>query len=287
VSALPLRDRAALAELSAQRFLSRRQLEELLLAESTLAAGSRATVVKRILRRLRERGLVQVSPRLFEGLDGIPGETAYSLTPVGRRVVGSGLAEQRGRGAVRGNFLLAHALMVAEIGLCFRRCARGKADESVLTWESDWQVAEGRSGWAALPDARLVYAIEGRQLHAFIEADRGTEGARFFAGKIARYLDLYHSGAWCGGLPVWPLVLTVTLTEPRARELWRASEGVLGARAENAALARTFRFAALAELRGEAGPFGAIWRVAGTDSVRRLRDGVARNDGTTDPPCAA
>jgi hypothetical protein len=86
VSALPLRDRAALAELGAQRFLSRRQLEELLLAESTLAAASRATVVKRILRRLRERGLVQVSPRLFEGLDGIPGETAYSLTPVGRRV---------------------------------------------------------------------------------------------------------------------------------------------------------------------------------------------------------
>ena len=93
MSALPLRDRAALAELGAQRFLSRRQLEELLLAETALGPGSRATVVKRILRRLRERGLVQVSPRLFEGLDGIRGETAYSLTPVGRRVLGSGLAE--------------------------------------------------------------------------------------------------------------------------------------------------------------------------------------------------
>jgi hypothetical protein len=110
VSALPQRYRAALAELGAQRFLSRRQLEELLLSGSTLAPGSRTTVVKRILRRLRERGLVQVSPRLFAGLDGIPGETAYSLTPLGCRVLGSGLAEQRGRGAVRGNFLLAHAL---------------------------------------------------------------------------------------------------------------------------------------------------------------------------------
>jgi protein involved in plasmid replication-relaxation len=149
-------------------------------------------------------------------------------------------------------------------------------------------VAEGRSGWAALPDARLAYAIEGRQLHAFIEADRGTEGARFFARKIARYLDLYHSGAWRGGLPVWPLVLTVTLSEPRAHELCRASESVLGVRAENAALTRTFRFAALAQLRGEAGPFAAIWRVAGTDGgARRLRDGVARNDGSTDPPRAA
>jgi len=114
----------------------------------------------------------------------------------------------RWRPRVEGTFLLAHGLMVAEIALAFRRAARAHPGRDLLVWECDWQVSETLGRLPVLPDARLIYEIGQRRIHAFIEADRGSERSAYFGRKVDRYLDLYRDGRWRAHLPVWPLVLT-------------------------------------------------------------------------------
>jgi hypothetical protein len=152
--------------------------------------------------------------------------------------------------------------MVAEIALAFRRAARAPGQDLVL-WECDWQVSESLGRLAVVPDARLIYEIGQRRIHAFIEADRGSERSAYFGRKIGRYLDLYRNGQWRAHLPVWPLVLTVTRTERRASELRRATEVIFGARAQAPRISKAFRFTPLNSLRGIDGPFAEIWQVAG------------------------
>jgi hypothetical protein len=153
--------------------------------------------------------------------------------------------------------------MVADIALAFRRHARVHPGDVVLAWECDWQLAESLGRLAVVPDARLVYESERTRIHAFIEADRGTEGTRHFGRKIDRYLDLYRGGDWRARLPVWPLILVVVPTETRASELRRSTEVIVQARAEGPRIIRAFRFTSLDALRGDAGPFAEIWQVAG------------------------
>src|SRR5439155_184313 len=79
------------------------------------------------------------------------------------------------------------------------------------------------------PRSRQVLACRVRDWrnHLFIETDLGTEGTRFFARKIGRYVDLYQSGSWREFLRVWPRILTVTLNDSRAESLHRATEAML------------------------------------------------------------
>ena len=112
------------------------------------------------------------------------------------------------------------------------------------------------------PDAKLTYQRGGRRTHAFIEADRGSEGTRFFGRKIERYLDLYRDDSRLP-FPVWPLILTVALTEARVSELRHATEVAVRARPQVSRVAGAFRFTSLDTLRGDVGPFGEIWQVTG------------------------
>jgi hypothetical protein len=244
-------------------FLSRAQIEEFVLGESTLTASSRERVTWRILRRLSQRQFITTNAVLAGDPEGMPTRIAYFLTARGHRVFGAQESVvPRRRVRVRGSFLLAHALMVAEIALVFLRRARASSGRDVLGWESDWQVAENLSHLPVAPDAKLTYQRGGRRTHAFIEADRGSEGTRFFGRKIERYLDLYRDDSRLP-LPVWPLILTVTRNEARASELRRASETILQAQTQMSGISRAFRFASLDALRGNVGPFGEIWQVAG------------------------
>ncbi len=255
---------ALLRQLGEHRFLSRPEIEELLFGDSALTPESRRVITWRILRRLTARKLVTTNARLAGKQDGMPTRIAYFLTDSGRKLLGAIEPALPMRcPPIRGTFLLAHALMVAEIALAFRRNARAQAGQKVLVWECDWQAAARLAPSPVLPDARLVYALERRQIHAFIEADRGTERTRVFSRKVAGYLDLYRSGTWRAHLPVWPLVLTVTPSERRATNLRRATEALLRARPEGARIAQAFRFAALEDLRSASGPLAEIWQVAG------------------------
>lgn len=74
-----------------------------------------------------------------------------------------------------------------------------------------------------LPDAPLVYRLGRALLDAFVEVDLGTEGTRFFAGKVDRYISARYDGGWRTHLPRWPMTLTITPTAARAASLWEAT----------------------------------------------------------------
>jgi hypothetical protein len=253
-------------------FLSRVQIEEFVLGTSTLISRSRERVTWRILGRLSQRQLITTNALLAGDPEGMPTRIAYFLTASGRKVFGAlEPGRPRRRFRVRGTFLLAHALMVAEIALVFHRQARANAGRDVLMWECDWQVLESLGRLPVAPDARLTYQRSGIRTHAFIEADRGSEGARFFGRKIDRYLDLYRDDSRLP-LPVWPLILTVAPTAARASDLRRAAEVIVQARTQMSRIGPAFRFTSLDALRGSLGPFGEIWEVAGRSGRHPLTD---------------
>ena len=264
-----------LAWLAGHRFLSQRQVVEIVFGGSAQTAGSKVVMTQRLLRDLRQRGLVGATARQVGGLGGGSARMAYFLTAHGCRVAGTlvpGLPGQR-RERVRGTFLLAHAAMGVDVALAFRRSARTHEGHELVAWEADWQVALKLGPSKVVPDARLVYCSKRLELTAFVEVDLGTEGTRFFQRKVRRYIDLRHDEqAWLGELTYWPYVLTVTRSHARAALLCQATEAVLESEYGDRAGDGAFRFAALSEMAGPEGPLGPIWLVPGKTGRQPLLD---------------
>jgi len=222
------RETEAVRLLALHRFLTRPQLEALLLSESTHTPRSRQVVTWRLLARLQRRGLVAATPRQTGG--PVAGSTlpGYFLTAGGLRLAATCYPDLPARRpARRAPFLFAHSVLATEVELAFRRAAAAHEDHGLELWEAEWQLALRLGKSAVVPDARLVYRFGRRRLHLFVEADLGTEGTRFFARKMTRYLDLYRSGAWRAFMRIWPLILAVTLTEARAASLHAATDAAL------------------------------------------------------------
>ncbi len=275
------RESEGVRHLAEHRYLSRAQIEELLFGGSALTPDSRRVITWRVLGRLKKAGLVTTNALLAGEPNGAPTRIAYFLTSVGRRCFGALEPDfPERRPVLRGTFLIAHALMVADIALAFQRSAQTHPTHKILLWECDWRTAARLGPDAVMPDARLVYGVDRRQIHAFIEADRGSEGTGFFERKIRRYLDLCRSGAWRNHLPVWPLVLTVTPNERRATELRRATAAFLSTQNEGPWIARAFRFGVLDEVRGVPGPLSEIWQVAARTGRHPLSDAMGRPDAS-------
>jgi len=249
--------------LALHRFLTHPQLEEFLFAESTLTSRSRQVVTWRLLGRLQRHGLVAATPRQTGG--AVAGSTlpGYFLTTSGLRLAATFYPDLPARRpAHRAPFLFAHSVMAADIELAFRRAARGRPGHELELWECDWQTAIKLGGKTLLPDARLVYRLGRALLDAFVEVDLGTEGTRFFAGKVDRYIAARYDGDWQADLPSWPMILTITPTAARAASLWDATT----ARLEESPWSSggmVFKFCAIDALLGEGGALGARWRVAG------------------------
>jgi hypothetical protein len=225
----------------------------------------------RVLGQLQRDGYVRATPRQLGGIAGGSGLPAYFLTAAGLRVAATVLADlPRRRPARRAAFLAPHSVMTTEIELAFRRAATANTHQELVFWEADWQIAMRVGDLAVVPDARLVYRIGEWRNHLFIEADLGTEGTRFFARKIARYVQLYESGRWREFLRVWPRVLTVTLTDARAASLERASEALLTSRYPYSAPRLSFFFVSLDDLRS--GGISAACRVVNAQGRKPLLD---------------
>jgi hypothetical protein len=216
-------------------------------------------MTQRIIDGLRRRGLIAATQRLIGGPGGGSSRVAYYLTARGYRIAASfspGLPSRR-RPPVRGTFLLGHAGMTADVALAFRRAARSRAGHELVDWACDWQTALRFGSSKVMSDAYLVYRTAAYELSAFVEVDMGTEGTRFFARKIERYLDLYDHDSWRTQLRYWPLVLTIVPSATRATALRLATEAVLesrGFRTDDQVV--EFRFAALADVAGAPGPIG-------------------------------
>lgn len=275
------RETEVLLVLANYRYLTRNQIEQFIFEGSAIGPASRNTVGWRILQRLIARGLLGSTIRLVGGPIGGSNRLGYFLTAGGYKLALSlNPALPPKRPSSGGTFLMQHALMTADVALTFRQSARAHPGHELIDWECDWQAAERVGASRVVPDAHLVYATAKYELDAFIEIDLGTEGSRFFARKISRYLELFRSGNWKPNLSSWPVVLTVTKSEVRAAALKRATEALLASQPDAVDLrqATEFSFSSLADLLGQDGPLGDIWQMAGHKGRRALIS-EAHSDG--------
>lgn len=225
------RDAAAIRLIALRRFLTRPQLEELLFAGDALTQRSRQVLAWRVLRRLQRDGYVRATARQMGGSSGGSSLPAYFLTRFGLAAAALTCPDLPAhRPPRRAAFLAPHSLMTAEIEMAFRRAARAAADQDVELWEADWHIAMRLGDRAVIPDARLAYRVGTSRYDMFIETDLGSEGTRFFARKMERYVALHEDGAWREFVRVWPLIVTVTLTDVRAASLHRATDALFNSR---------------------------------------------------------
>lgn len=265
------RDLEAVRLIALHRFLTRPQLEELLFAHDALTPRSRQVLAWRVLGRLQRDGYVGATPRQTGGFSAGSSLPAYYLTVAGLRLATTVCPDLPShRPARRAAFLAAHSVMTTEIELAFGRAGRADADQELALWEADWQIAMRVGERYVIPDARLVYRVGQWRTHMFVEADLGTEGTRFFARKIARYVELHESGVWREFLRAWPRILTVTLTDARAASLHRATEALLTSRYLYAGSRLACYFLSIDALR--AGGVGARCQVANQKERQPLLD---------------
>lgn len=265
------RDTSALLLIACYRYLTRIQLQDFLLGATDWTLLSREVITRRILQRLISLNLVAATPRLVGGPGGGSTGVAYYLTASGDQLAASLEPGQPSRKPTsKGTFLMHHAIATADVALAFRRAAARRGDE-ILEWECDWKAALRVGSALVVPDARLVYATAEHELEALIEIDIGTEGTRFFARKIARYVELFRGGTWRERFPIWPLVLTITPSQQRATALKRATEVLIERQSDATRLIKQteFGFAALPRVITES-PLAAIWSAAGKGADQPL-----------------
>jgi len=265
-----------LLRLACFRYLSRAAIKAFLFEGSALKPHSMEVQVGRILGRLKTAGLVASTQRLVGGPGGGSARLMYFLTPAGQKIADAFTGGPPRRPPQNGSFLMRHGQISAEVALAFRRAARTHPGHELTEWECDWAAAMKLGSGLVVPDARIVYHTRHWELSAFMEVDLATEGTRFFARKIGRYLDLCVGGSWRKDLSRWPLVLTVAPTMARADALKAATEPLVRRPYYAARLARTaeFLFTSLGALCGPCSPLGPIWRIPGREGLHPLVTGL-------------
>jgi len=276
LSVWPDRDTDVVVRLAGFHYLSRSQIKAFLFEGSALKPHSIEIQAGRILDRLKAAGLVASTQRLIGGPGGGSAGLVYFLTPERQKVADAITGSPKRRPPHSGSFLMRHGQMTAEVALAFRRAARMHAGHELVEWECDWAAAERLGSSFVVPDARMAYETTKWVLSAFVEVDLATEGTRFFAGKIDRYLRLYLNRAWRQHLEVWPVILTVTPSDERASALTVATAPLLARPYYGVRLSGIFEcwFTSLGALVGPHGPLGAIWQIAGRDGLHALVDDV-------------
>src|SRR5438477_9767295 len=154
------RESEVLLQLSGFRYLTEPAIEEFLFGGSSLTLLSRQVITRRVLNRLKRKGLILETPRVTTPAGGTL-RLVYFLTAKGynlARTLNPGLPSRQPN--LRGTSLMGHGLMCADVALAFRRAARANPGHERLDWECDWQPAERPGARPVVPDAHLVYATE-------------------------------------------------------------------------------------------------------------------------------
>jgi hypothetical protein len=271
VTEVTSRELETLLQLACFHYLTSVQVAGFLFDGAAVTASTRSAGTRRALASLAQRNLIATTPRLIGGPGGGSARRAYLITPHGYDCLESHERRAGPPPMRRGMIFVEHALATAEVALAVRRGARAQPGHQLVSWESDWEIATALGDSPIHPDGRLVYALPGYEVDAFVEVDLSTERPVVFARKIARYLALYRSGTWRTRLVLWPVVLVVAPSAVRAVSLRRTTEAVLAGADDDARQGTEFRFASLEHLQA-AGLAGAIWQVAGRGGLHPLVD---------------
>src|SRR2546428_461904 len=152
------RENEVLLRLSGFRYLTEPMIEDFLFGESSFTPLSRQVITRRVLRRLKRKGMILETPRLVAPAGGTA-RLVYFLTAKGynlARSLNPSLPSRQPN--LRGTSLMGHGLMCAEVALAFRRAARFNAGHELLDWECDWQDFERVGAKLVVPEAHLVYS---------------------------------------------------------------------------------------------------------------------------------
>ena len=273
---LTARTMAILVLVAKLRFGTQDEIRKFLFAGSAYTLASQRVLTGRSLQRLQAANLVEVLPRAVGGPGGGSASAVYAITMAGLRLAAGLDPSLRGGRVAHGPFLMRHSLAVADVVLAFHESAVEHRHE-LTSWEVGWQLVLKLGAGHIVPDAHVVYTTPAVELEALLEVDLGTEGSRFFAGKIGRYLALWRSRTWRSVVSDWPVVLVIAPTEQRVRLLKQATETVLRTQSDRAqVMAGTeFAFVAMPELT-TLGPLADIWHVAGRTQITGLLTPVQR-----------
>jgi Replication-relaxation len=267
---LSMRAVAVLLLVAKLGFVTQGQIRKWLFAGSPSPMTSQRVLTGRVLARLRVLKLIDALPRTIGGPGGGSAKGVSSVSTGGVRPAATYDPSLLGGRAARGPFLMRHSLAVTDALLAFHESAQAH-DHELTSWETAWQLALKLGQGRIVPDAHLVYRTHEVELEALLEVDLGTEGSRFFAGKIGRYLALWRSGGWRGIFADWPVILVIAPTDQRVRLLKQATETTLRSQSDRVQVeaGTEFSFTTLPALISR-GPLARVWQVAGKDGITRL-----------------
>lgn len=228
-----------LQSLAKFHYLTTRQIQRLHFNQParSIAAASRAS--RRRLQQLYEQRVVDRLDRRIGGVRA--GSASYVLTvsPIGARLLES---STRRRAREPSLLHLDHVLAVAELAVQLHEAHTAGAT-IVRRLEPEpacWRPFIARHGARGLlkPDLRVTVADDGRELHWFIEVDRGTEHAPVLRRKMRTYIE-----AWQAGVDqldgVFPQVLWVVPDEGRGDAIESALRSLRGLPNNMAVIATT------------------------------------------------
>src|SRR5438094_5503341 len=152
------REDEVVLRLAGFRYLTEPMIEDFLFGGSSFTPLSRQVITRRVLNRLKRKGLILETPRVVAPAGGTA-RLVYFLTAKGYnlvRTLNPGLPSRQPN--LRGTSLMGHGLMCAEVALSFRHAARSNPGHELLDWECDWQAFERLGAKLVVPDAHLVYS---------------------------------------------------------------------------------------------------------------------------------
>lgn len=124
----------------------------------------------------------------------------------------------------RSVYLVAHALMITNLRTCLTLAfwKKNQPDTGLTAWaqgkalETIWEPYQIR-GHRVIPDAYFIITTPKKEIHCFLEADRGTMKLSRFADKVKRYRKFFNANRH--RLPAHFRVITLAPTPRRADNL--------------------------------------------------------------------
>lgn len=213
---LSQRDWGVLHDVGRCRLMTGRQLQLLHVGDDETAA--RAS--RRLLARLTRHHLLARLERRIGGLRAGSAGYVYGLGAVGFRLLYPDRTRRRLH-EVRDGFL-SHTLAIADLYVMLRQAEQRGAIEllAIETEPTCWRRLDD-GDWLK-PDLHVVIACGDEALHSFVELDQGSEHSPALLRKLRQYETAYRSGA-ADEAGVFPRVVWLVPTEPRARQLRRLS----------------------------------------------------------------
>jgi hypothetical protein len=219
------RDLQILGQVGQLRLMSTRQIEALHFpAELHASQAAAARAARRVLERLSGDRLLARLQRRIGGIYAGSAGYVYGLAPIGQRLLQ--LEQPRPRLFEPSQLFVAHTLAISQRVTDLTLASRaGQFELLELQAEPEcWRRVPGLARVILRPDLFVALGVSEFELRWFLEIDRSTVHLPTLLKKCQLYESYYRSGSEQAKHDVFPRVLWITSTDPRAKALRGAIE---------------------------------------------------------------